>query len=76
MSICKEKPDTAALDAYLKAFRAKHDKGEQLKVVGREIYIDYGPSIGQSKLLIPKKVCTGAGRNWNTMLKLAGMLAE
>jgi uncharacterized protein (DUF1697 family) len=74
--VCKAAPDKAALDAYLKAYRARHDAGEQVKAVSREIYIDYGPSIGKSKLLIPKKVCTGTGRNWNTMLKLADMLAE
>src|SRR5262245_6709682 len=40
--VCKDKPDAAALAAYLKTFREKYDKGEQLKVVGREIFIDYG----------------------------------
>ncbi len=74
--VCKDKPDAAALAAYLKTFREKYDKGEQLKVVGREIYIDYGDSIGQSKLILPKKVCTGTARNWNTMLKLNGMLND
>ena len=74
--VCKDAPDQAALGAYLKSFREKHDKGEQLKVVGREIYIDYGQSIGQSKLILPKKACTGTARNWNTMLKLGEMLAE
>jgi uncharacterized protein (DUF1697 family) len=74
--ICKDKPDAALLAAYLKSFREKHDKGEQLKAVGREIYIDYGYSIGQSKLILPKKVCTGTARNWNTMLKLGEMLND
>jgi uncharacterized protein (DUF1697 family) len=74
--VCKDKPDAALLAAYLKSFREKYDKGEQLKVIGREIYIDYGDSIGQSKLILPKKVCTGTARNWNTMLKLAEMLAD
>jgi uncharacterized protein (DUF1697 family) len=74
--VCKAPPDAAALDAYLTSFREKYDKGEKLKVVGREIYIDYGPSIGQSKLLLPKKVCTGTARNWNTVLKLDAMLND
>lgn len=74
--ICKDKPDTTALAAYLKSFREKYDKGEQLKAVGREIYIDYGPSIGQSKLILPKKIYTGTARNWNTMLKLQEMLSD
>jgi uncharacterized protein (DUF1697 family) len=72
--VCKDKPDAKAIDTYLKTFRAKYDKGEQLKIVGREIFIDYGDSIGQSKLLLPKKAATGTARNWNTMLKLRDML--
>jgi uncharacterized protein (DUF1697 family) len=74
--VCKTAPDAKAIDAWLKGFREKYDKGEQLKVVGREIYIDYGPSIGQSKLILPKKVCTGTARNWNTMRKLGEMLND
>jgi uncharacterized protein (DUF1697 family) len=74
--VCKDKPDAALLGAYLKTFRENYDKGEQLKVIGREIYIDYGASIGQSKLILPKKVCTGTARNWNTMLKLDAMLRD
>jgi uncharacterized protein (DUF1697 family) len=74
--ICKDKPDAAALNAYLESFREKYDKGEQIEAVGREIYIDYGDSIGQSKLVLPRRVCTGTARNWNTVLKLDKMLAE
>lgn len=74
--VCKDKPDARAIDAWLKGFREKYDKGEQLKVVGREIYIDYGDSIGQSKLVLPKKLATGTARNWNTMLKLDAMLND
>jgi uncharacterized protein (DUF1697 family) len=74
--VCKDKPDAKGIDAFLKTFREKYDKGEQLKIVGREIYIDYGPSIGQSKLILPKKTCTGTARNWNTMLKLQAMLDD
>ena len=74
--VCKTKPDAKAIDAWLEGFRAKYDKGEQLKVVGREIYIDYGDSIGQSKLVLPKKLATGTARNWNTMLKLDAMLND
>lgn len=74
--VCKTAPDAKAIDAWLKGFREKYDKGEQLKVTGREIYIDYGPSIGQSKLILPKKLATGTARNWNTMLKLDAMLND
>ena len=72
----KNQPDAAALAAWLKAFREKYDQGEQLKVVDREIYIDYGASIGQSKLMLPKKIGAGTARNWNTMLKLNQMLND
>lgn len=74
--VCKDKPDAIAIDAWFKGFREKYDKGEQLKVSGREIYIDYGPSIGQSKLILPKKLVTGTARNWNTVLKLQAMLLD
>lgn len=74
--VCKAPPDTAALDAYLASFRERYDEGEDIRVAGREIYIDYGPSIGQSKLILPKKVCTGTARNWNTMLKLSEMMND
>lgn len=74
--VCKDEPDANAIDAWLKGFREKNDKGEQLTVSGREIYIDYGPSIGQSKLILPKKLVTGTARNWNTVLKLQAMLLD
>lgn len=74
--VCKTAPDAKAIEAWLEGFRAKYDKGEKLKVTGREIYIDYGASIGQSKLALPKKLATGTARNWNTMLKLQQMLSD
>lgn len=74
--VCKTAPDGKAIAAWLKGFREKYDKGEKLEVVGREIYIDYGDSIGQSKLILPKKLVTGTARNWNTVLKLDAMLND
>lgn len=74
VAVGKAGPDTKAFSAWLEAFRARYDKGEQVKVIGRDIFIDYGDSIGQSKLLIPKKLFTGTARNWNTTLKIAEML--
>ncbi|MEQ1780855.1 MAG: DUF1697 domain-containing protein [Hyphomonadaceae bacterium] len=74
--VCKDKPDAKAIDAWLESFRARYDKGEKLSVVGREIFIDYGDSIGESKLILPKKIATGTARNWNTMLKLDAMLND
>jgi uncharacterized protein (DUF1697 family) len=74
--VCRDKPDTKAIDAYLVKFRENHDRGEQLKIVGREIYIDFGDSIGRSKLILPKNSAIGTARNWNTMLKLNEMLKD
>lgn len=74
--VCKDKPDAKAIDTWLKTFREKYDSGENPAVVGREIFIDYGPSIGESKLILPKKMVTGTARNWNTMLKLDAMLND
>jgi len=76
VAIGKAAPDAALLAAYMKSFREKWDKGEQLKAVGRDIYIDYGDSIGQSKLLLPKKLGPYTARNWNTVLKLQAMLED
>ncbi len=44
--------------------------------MGREIDIDYGDSIGESKLILPRRMVTGTARNWNTMLKLDAMLND
>lgn len=74
VAIGKSAPDARALAAWIEGFRAKYDKGEQLKVIGRDIFIDYGDSIGQSKLIIPKKLFTCTARNWNTVLKIAEAL--
>lgn len=38
------------------------------------MFIDYGDSIGQSKLIVPKKLFTGTARNWNTTLKIGELL--
>lgn len=74
VAIGKAAPDAKLIDACLKTLREKWDRGERLKIVGRDIFIDYGPSIGQSKLLLPKKAGTSTARNWNTVLKLDAML--
>jgi len=74
VAVGKAAPDTKALAAWLETFRAKYDKGEQLKVIGRDMFIDYGDTIGQSKLIVPKKLFTGTARNWNTTLKIGELL--
>lgn len=56
-----------------------YDGPERLHAVGRELFVDYPANIGDSRLHLataklgfPK--CATA-RNWNTVLKLAAMLA-
>lgn len=48
--------------------------GEQVKAVGREIFVWYDEGMGQSKLTIPAAKA-GTGRNMNTVTKLAEMSA-
>jgi uncharacterized protein (DUF1697 family) len=67
--------DPALLDAI-----AGHPGPERVRAVGRELYIDYADGIGEStlpqamaKLKFPK---IATGRNWNTLVKLAAMLAN
>lgn len=51
---------------------------ERVVASGRHLYIDYAEGIGRSKLtnvLIERKLDTcGTARNWNTVLKIAGMM--
>ena len=58
--------DPAALDAY--------DGPEEMRLLGRELYIYYGEGMGRSKLtntLIERKLGVRAtARNWNTVTKL------
>ncbi|MBX9860040.1 MAG: DUF1697 domain-containing protein [Sphingomonas sp.] len=56
-----------------------YDGPERLRAIGRELFVDYPAGIGESrlhqataKLGFPKCV---TARNWNTVLKLAAMLA-
>ena len=53
---------------------------EYFRVKGRELYLVYPDGIGRSKLtgaLIESRLGTrGTGRNWNTVWKIAEMLAE
>jgi uncharacterized protein (DUF1697 family) len=62
----------------VKALQA-HRGPERIEARGRELYIVYPEGIGRSKLNgasgWKKLGCLGTGRNWNTMLKLAGLLA-
>jgi uncharacterized protein (DUF1697 family) len=75
LTVCREKPDAAAL----KALRAEARGDEELRAVGRELYIRYPDGMGESKLAIALSknrlgtICTA--RNWNTVLKIASALA-
>ena len=61
----------------VKALQAAIQGPEIVRADGKQLYLVYPAGIGQSKLtnaLIEKKLGTrGTGRNWNTMLKLAGL---
>jgi uncharacterized protein (DUF1697 family) len=48
--------------------------GEEVAVVGREIYIHYPDGVGRSKLKLPG-LAAGTARNLNTVRRLAGMAA-
>lgn len=60
--------------------------GEQLRLIGRDLFVYYPTGMGQSKLTVPKleRTLHGAGgvpnpgttRNWNTVRKLLTMAQE
>ena len=56
-----------------------YDGPEQLKAIGRELFIDYPDGMGRSKLdpamaRLKLGLPMGTGRNWNTVTKLAALL--
>lgn len=59
-------------EAQLARVRATGQHGERVEAVGRHVYIDYGPSVGLSKLAAGR-LGLATGRNWNTALKLAAL---
>jgi len=50
-------------------------RGEEIKLGRREIYVHYGDGMGTSKLAIPAAK-TGTARNMNTVAMMAKMAAE
>ena len=64
----------------VKALQAAIQGPERVRADGKQLYAVYPAGIGESKLtnnLIEKKLGTRAtGRNWNTVLKLAGLVGE
>ena len=73
--VMKHKP----LAEGVKALQA-HPGPERVEAEGRELYVVYPEGIGRSRLNAAsgwKKLgCQGTGRNWNTVLKLAGLLTD
>lgn len=57
------------------ALRMKWDGPEEWRLVGSDLFITYPVGIGRSKLNLRLKT-PGTGRNWKTVLKLAGTAAE
>src|SRR5262252_7340844 len=64
----------------LEALRAAIKGREVIRAAGRHLYIVYPDGIGRSRLtnaVIEGKLGTrGTGRNWNTVLKLVGLVRE
>ena len=66
--------------APLEAIARGYDGPERLAAIGRELFIDFPEGQGRSQLLpaiskLKIKRPHGTGRNWNTVTKLAEMLA-
>jgi uncharacterized protein (DUF1697 family) len=66
--------------AEVTALRAAIAGREKVEAVGRQLYAVYPDGIGNSRLTLPlieKHLRTrGTGRNWNTVLKVAGLLGR
>lgn len=70
--LCLNNPPQA--DTF-ETFMNEHDTGEEIHLVGNELYIHYGDGMGKSKLVIDSKLdITSTGRNWNTVEKIAALL--
>jgi uncharacterized protein (DUF1697 family) len=74
VQVCKEAPSAAAV----KALRVHAVPGEEIRLVGRELFICYPHGIGESKLAaaLTRAVLgtPSSGRNWNTVLKIDSSL--
>ena len=71
----KAEPAAAAVEALAAAIKGR----ERVAASGGVLYLHYVDGIGRSKLtnaVIEKHIGSrGTGRNWNTVLKIAGALA-
>lgn len=70
MVFFQDHPPTADLIA-----RCRDARGERLALGTRELHVDYGDGIRETKLKIPSKLLRTA-RNMNTVRKLAELLAS
>src|SRR4051812_23209323 len=70
LQACKEAPTTSAVNAL----RVHAVPGEEIRLVGRELFICYPHGVGESKLAAalarPILGTPSSGRNWNTVLKI------
>lgn len=66
--------------AAMKSLRDAYSGPENMQLLGAELYIEYGPDMGRSKLnnaLIERKLgVAGTARNWNTVTKLMELATE
>ena len=74
VGFCRDKPDRDGFEALQEA----HVGPEEMKLIGRELFVYYPEGSGRSKLtnsVIEKHLGTPTtSRNWNTILKIAGIL--
>jgi uncharacterized protein (DUF1697 family) len=74
VGFCRDKPDRDGFEALQEA----HEGSEELKLVGRELFVYYPDGSGRSKLtnsVIEKHLGTPTtSRNWNTVEKIGSML--
>lgn len=70
---CRAPVDAMLVDRVAELYRGP----ERLRAIGRELYVDYADSIGESKLpqamAKAKLAVGGTARNWNTVTKLAAL---
>jgi uncharacterized protein (DUF1697 family) len=75
VGFCRDEPDRDGFEAL----REAHDGPEEMKLIGRELFVYYPDGSGTSKLTnsaIEKHLATPTtSRNWNTVLKIGAMLS-
>lgn len=74
VGFCRDKPDRDGFEAMQEV----HEGPEEMRLVGRELFVYYPEGSGRSKLtnsVIEKHLATPTtSRNWNTVLKIKAML--